>query len=94
MGIVMWAAEKEVPLDSVAVEVHANWDAHGYLGLSESVPPGYTQLRVLVEITSSESDERIREVVAIAQRLSPYVDVYRRGNDLRFDLRVARAKAT
>jgi len=91
MGIVIRAAEMEIPLDSVAVEVHADWDARGYLGLGEGVPPGYTQLRVIVDIISSASEERVRELVAIAERLSPYVDTFRRGNDVRIDLRVAQA---
>jgi uncharacterized OsmC-like protein len=93
MTIVVRAAEKGVPLDAVAVEVQADWDAHGYLGLGEGIPPGYTQLRVVVEITSSESEERIREVVAIAERVSSYVDVFRRSNDMRIELTVTHPKA-
>ena len=50
MGIVMHAAAHDVPLDALSVEVQADWDGRGYLGLSQDAPPGYTRLRVTVDV--------------------------------------------
>jgi uncharacterized OsmC-like protein len=88
MGIVMKAAEMEIPLDSIAVEVHADWDARGYLGLDQAIPPGYTRLRVDVHVQSPAAETAVRELVAAAERFSPYVDVFRRSNVLEIDVRV------
>jgi uncharacterized OsmC-like protein len=90
MGIVLRAAEEGIPLHAVSVEVQADWDARGYLGLSEQVPPGYTTIRVVVDVQSPAPAERIREIVAHAERYSPYIDVYRRANDVVVDLRIGR----
>jgi hypothetical protein len=90
MGIVMQAAAKDVPLDAVSVEVQADWDARGYLGLHEDIPPGYTQVRVIVDIQSAAPEERVREVVKAAERFSPYGDVFRRANDVVLDVQIER----
>jgi uncharacterized OsmC-like protein len=93
IGIVMQAAAKDVPLDAVSVEVQADWDARGYLGLREDIPPGYTQVRVIVHIQSAAPEECLWEVVSAAERFSPYGDVFRRANDIVLDVQIARAAA-
>ena len=88
MGIVLKAAEKDIPLEAVSVEVQADGDARGYLGLDDDIPPGYTQIRVIVDVRSFAEKESVRELVKIAERYSPLVDVFRRANDLIVDVRV------
>ncbi len=89
----MQAAAKDVPLDAVSVEVQADWDARGYLGLGKDIPPGYTQVRIIVDIQSAAPEERVREVVKAAERFSPYGDVFRRANDVVLDIQIERPAA-
>jgi uncharacterized OsmC-like protein len=82
MSVVVHAADMGIPLNGVTVEVRADWDARGYLGLDGTVPPGYTGLHVDVEVRSSAPESAIRNLVARAERLSPWVDVIRRSNSV------------
>jgi hypothetical protein len=76
MGIVQHAAKADVVLDSLSVEVECDWDAAGYLGLNDTVPASYTAVRVIVSVESRASPDLVREVIATAERYSPYIDVF------------------
>ena len=43
ISIAAWAARREVPLDGVEVEVQADFDARGELGMDDSIPAGYEE---------------------------------------------------
>lgn len=60
LGYAMWAARMRVPFDAVEVEVQADYDSRGELGVSDEVPPGYTQVRCLVTIASGAPEEDVR----------------------------------
>lgn len=93
MGIVMRAAELEVPIDAVLVEVQGVGDARGYLGLDSSVPAGYTKLNVVATIRSMAPEEKLRDIFRHAERHSPVLDVFRRPNLVEVDLRLPSARA-
>jgi uncharacterized OsmC-like protein len=79
----MWAARLGVPIESLDVEVEADYDRRGELGVSDEVPPGYTQVRYSVSVTSPAPEEQVRNVIDTADRYSPYRDVYARAHDVR-----------
>jgi uncharacterized OsmC-like protein len=83
IGYAMWAARLGVPIESLDVEVEADYDRRGELGVSDEVPPGYTQVRYCVSVTSPASEEQVRNVIDTADRYSPYRDVYARAHDVR-----------
>ena len=82
MGIVQWAARMNVPINRLEIEVEVDWDARGYLGLSEDIPPGYTGVRINVNIDSPAGEKETHEVIDAAVRHSSYVDVFRRANSV------------
>lgn len=45
IGYAMWAARLGVPIDALEVDVEADYDRRGELGVADDVPPGYTQVR-------------------------------------------------
>ena len=53
------------------------------LGVSDEVPPGYTQVRYRVRVVSQAPEEQVRNVIDTADRYSPYRDVYARAHDVR-----------
>ena len=81
-GYAMWAARLGVPIESLDVEVEADYDGRGELGVSDDVPPGYTQVRYRVRVVSSASEEEVRKMIDVADRYSPYRDVYARAHDV------------
>jgi uncharacterized OsmC-like protein len=87
IGIAAWAARLGVPLDTVAVEVQADFDARGELGIGD-VPPGYTEVRYVVSIDSPAPRCELDRLLAMVERHSPYLDVFGRAIALKRALRV------
>jgi uncharacterized OsmC-like protein len=93
MGYAMWAARLGVRLDSLEVEVEADYDNRGELGVSTEVPPGYTQVRYIVTVASPAPEADVRRVLDTADTFSPYRDVYARANDVRREVRITTLQA-
>jgi uncharacterized OsmC-like protein len=83
IGLSRWAARLGVPLDALEVEVEADVDARGELGMGEEIPPGYGEVRYTISIRSSAPRERVAELIATAERHSPYLDIFGRAVALR-----------
>ena len=82
IGYAMWAARLGVPIKSLDVEVEADYDGRGELGVSDDVPPGYLQVRYRVTVASPAPEDDVRNMIDIADRYSPYRDVYARAHDV------------
>ena len=91
LGYAMWAARLGVPLDALTVEVEADYDSRGELGISDEIPPGYTQVRYTVRVTSPAPEAEVRRLIDTADRHSPYRDVFSRAQDVRREVHVASA---
>jgi len=91
MGYIMWAAYFNVPIDSLQVEVHADYDDGALFGVSD-VPPGYLQVRVIVIIESDAPEQDIRRMIDEADRHSPYLDVFSRAQDCRREIKIVTTK--
>ena len=87
IGIAIWAARLGVPVDAVEVEVQGDFDARGELGMGR-VSPGYTEVRYVVRIDSPAPRQELDELLALAERHSPYLDVFGRAMALRRVLHV------
>lgn len=92
MMITTWAARLGVPIDSVEVEVQADFDARGELGVGDALP-GYREVRYVVSIDSPAPEEVLVELVDKAERHSPYVDVFARTQPMRRVLRLNHEEA-
>jgi len=92
MGYVQWAALLDIPLDSVEVTVEADYDAVGMFGVDDSVPPGWPAVRYTVAISSPAPEERVRELVEYADRVSPILDDLRRAVPVSGEHRIAAGK--
>lgn len=88
IGITMWAARAGIPIDALEVEVQADFDARGELGVGDGIPPGYQAVRYLVSIDSPASQEALVDLLETAERHSPYLDVYSRALSMERVLRL------
>ena len=88
IGYACWAARLGVPIDAIDVEVEADYDVRGELGLSDEVPPGYTEVRCTVIVTSGAPEADITRLVETAEKYSPYFDVFARETPVRRQLRI------
>ena len=83
IGIAAWAARLGVPIDALEVEIQADFDARGELGMGDDIPPGYIEIRYAVAIASPAPQHLLDEVLELAERYSPYLDNFGRAVALR-----------
>ena len=93
IGIAAWAARLGVPLDALEVEVEADFNARGELGMGDDVPAGYTAVRYQVAIESPAPRAELDQVLSLAERHSPYLDVFGRAMALSRSVRLNGAEA-
>jgi uncharacterized OsmC-like protein len=74
IGYAMWAARMGVPLDLLEIEIQADYDVRGELGVSDDVRPGYSQIRYIVTVSSPASAEQIERWLDVADRYSSWRD--------------------
>lgn len=74
IGYAMWAARLGVPIDSLEIEVHADYDVRGELGVADEVRPGYSRIRYIVRVASRASTTEVHRWLDIADRYSSWRD--------------------
>jgi uncharacterized OsmC-like protein len=74
IGYAMWAARLGVPIESLDIEIHADYDVRGELGVDDNVRPGYSQIRYVVTVSSPASNEEIQRWLDTADRYSSWRD--------------------
>ncbi len=88
IGVASWAARLDVAIEGVEVEVQADFDARGELGMGDDIPAGYSEVRYLIAIDSPASPDAIAGLLEQVQSCSPYIDVFGRAMPLRGAVRV------
>ncbi len=70
-AITYHAAARGIKLEEVESTLEGDLDLHGFLGLSESVRPGYEKIRVTFKVKGDGSAEKLAELT----KYSPLYDV-------------------
>lgn len=89
MSYVQWAAAWDLPIDRLEVEVEADYDARGELGVDDDVTPAYTQVRYTVRVETEAPEEEVRRVFDHADEKCPYLHVWSDPLDVRRELEVS-----
>lgn len=76
MSYAMRAARDGVPIDTIEVEVEADFDARGAYGLDEAVP-GFSEVRYTVTVTSAAPEADILKVIEEGDDFGPMLGVVR-----------------
>ena len=92
MGYVTWAAYLGVPIESVEIEMHADFDVRGQHG-ADGIPPGFSEIRYHVRIESNAGEDDVRRVIEQADRTSMVGDVFRRAHTLVRELKIVKPAA-
>jgi uncharacterized OsmC-like protein len=77
--LVYHAAARGIEVRGVSTRLEGDLDLHGFLGLSDKVRRGFSEINVSFEIDADMDDKNKRELIAIAQRYSPVFDVVTNG---------------
>jgi uncharacterized OsmC-like protein len=68
---VLHAAARGIQIESLSTELVGTIDVQGLLALDDTVPVGYEQIRIKMDIKADCSDEELNELLAFAQDHSP-----------------------
>ncbi|MCU0564551.1 MAG: OsmC family protein [Desulfobacterales bacterium] len=68
---VLHAAARGIRINAMSTELAGDIDLQGLLGLDESVPAGYRQIRIRMHIEADCSDEELDALLGFAQQHSP-----------------------
>ena len=71
VGYVAGASVKGINLDSVEIKTRGELDLRGFLGLSDSVAPGYDAINYDVRIKGDGSREQFEEIHQTVMKTSP-----------------------
>lgn len=87
----MFAARRGILLDSLEVEVQADYDTRHEYGIG-GPSPGYRQVRCIVNVKSGAPPEQIRRMIEDANSASSYLHVWQDPQDVRLDIRLNAAE--
>lgn len=87
MSYVRWAAKLDVPLNNVEVEVQADYDARGEMGVGD-VSPAYSEVRYLVMIDSPASEAEITRLLDTADAHTPYLNIFSQPQNVRRQVKI------
>lgn len=68
---VLHAAARGIQIESLSTELVGTIDVQGLLALDDSVPVGYEQIQIKMDIKADCSDEELDDLLAFAQEHSP-----------------------
>jgi len=71
VGYVAGASARGITLESVEIETHGELDLRGFLGIDETVPPGYETVHYTVRIKGDGTPEQFREIHENVIKTSP-----------------------
>ena len=83
------AALHDVPIDSIEVEVQADFDARGAYGFG-GVPSGFTEVRYIVTVQSVAPEADILKVIEEADDFGPMLEVVRDSVTVKREVNIVR----
>lgn len=75
VGIVYNAAAMGIQVDALEFDIEGDLDLHCFLGLSETLRPGYENLVVTITAETSASTKEFNELLEYVKRTSPVLDI-------------------
>lgn len=83
-----YADKLGITIDELTLSAEGDLDVRGFFGLDETVRPGFTAVRVAVDITGPDSEERYRELTDTVDKHCPVLDLTQNPTPVTTTLRV------
>lgn len=77
VGFVYNASAQGISIESLDFSLEGNLDLHAFLGLSETMRPGYENIKVKCRVKADAPKEKLVELCAYVQKTSPVLDIIR-----------------
>ncbi len=72
-----FAEAMEIPLDNVSVRIEGDLDLRGFFAVNDNVRAGFQDIRGIVELDSSASEEELAQLRKIVDAHCPVLDILR-----------------
>lgn len=72
----VWAANLGIVVDTIEASAEGDLDVRGFLGIDDSVRPGFQGIRVNVRVSGPETEERYRELQSTVDAHCPVQDLF------------------
>ena len=72
----LYAQNLGIRVDSISANAEGDLDVRGLFGVDDSVRPGFSAVRLTVNVTGPESDERYAELHAAVDAHCPVLDLF------------------
>lgn len=93
IGYMMRASTMGVSINGIEVEIQADFDDGALFGTAAvGIPPGYLEIRYSVTIDSDAPEEDIVKMLDEADKHSPYLDVFSRGQKCKRQVNIISSK--
>ena len=77
VGFVYNAAAQGITVEALEFDLEGDIDLHGFLGLSDTVRPGYENVRLTYRVQSDAPREKLEALCDYVQKTSPVLDIIR-----------------
>ncbi len=77
VGYVYNASAMGITINSLEFSMEGNIDLHGFLALSDSIRPGYENIKVVYKVSADAPKEKLEELCNHVQKTSPVLDIIR-----------------
>ena len=77
VGLVYNASAMGIKINALSFNLEGEIDLHAFLGLSESIRPGYKNISITVNLNADAPKEKLDELFAYVQKTSPVLDIVR-----------------
>lgn len=77
VGFIYNASARGITVESLEFCLEGNIDLHAFLGLSETMRPGYENIKVKYRVKADAPREKLEELCAYVQKTSPVLDILR-----------------
>jgi uncharacterized OsmC-like protein len=77
VGFIYNAAARGIEIQSLSFDAFGDLDVHAFLGLQEppQCRPGFSNIRIIVHLSSNAPQDKIDELVAYVKKTSPVFDI-------------------
>lgn len=89
IGYATWAAQMDIQIDHLEVDVEADVDARGNYGI-ENAEPGYRGMRYTVTIESPASKDEIHEMIKNADDHSPILANFKKPMNIERNVQIVK----
>jgi len=85
-----WAERLGIEFDDLKLSAEGDLDVRGFFGLDPDVRPGFTAVRVIVDITGPASEDDYRRLQEVVEQHCPVQDLTANPTPIGTELRVTR----